>query len=366
MRITGEKRMRIVQLLPTVSFGDAVSNDAAAIHRMIGEMGYEPEIYADNIDLRLREIAVRPFSRMKPTEERDILIYHGSTGDGMNYLIPRLQGKKVIRYHNITPPSYFHGYSSEAETRCDNGYREIRRIAEAFAYGIADSDYNRIDMRKLGFRCPVDVCPIVIPWEDYDRESDSRVIDSWQGDGWTNLLFVGRIAPNKKQENLIRAFYEYHWRYNPRSRLFIVGNPAGMETYQGKLETYIHELGLEGLVIFTGQTSFPAILAYYRLADVFLCMSEHEGFCVPIAEAMYFGVPIVALRAAAVPETLGKGGLLLDSPDPVMTAAAVDRILRDDHLRGMLHEYQRVQLQNFQYDRIKRLMMQCLVKIREV
>ncbi len=355
--------MRIIQLLPTMSFGDAVSNDAAAIHRMIGEMGREPEIYASRIEPRLRGGYVRFAELMVPPSEEDVLIYHASTGDPLNNLIPRLPGKKMIRYHNITPPQYFRGYSAEAEARCAQGYREISRIARYFSRGIADSDYNRQDMRRMGFRCPVVVCPIVIPWEDYRQEPDPEILETYRGDGWTNLLFVGRIAPNKRQENLIRAFYEYHWRYNPTSRLIILGNPVGMETYLGRLKEYTARLRLEGRVVFTGRTSFRQLLAYYTLSDVFVCMSEHEGFCVPIAEAMYFGLPIVALRAAAVPETMGRGGLLLDSPDPAAAAAAIDRLVRDEALRQAVRKEQEKRLEQFSYEAVSRRMRQLIGKM---
>ena len=168
---------------------------------------------------------------------------------------------------------------------------------------------------------------------------------------------MGRISPNKKQENVIRAFEHYHRQYNPKSRLFLVGSAVGMETYLVRLRKYVRALGLEDCVVFTGQISFRAILAYYRLADVFVCMSEHEGFCVPVVEAMYFGKPIVALRAAAVPETLGKGGLLLDSSEPETAAAAIHRILTDEPLRESLRAGQEERLRDFSYEKVKERIM---------
>ena len=236
-------------------------------------------------------------------------------------------------------------------------------IARAFPYGIADSDFNRQDMRRLGFRCPIDVCPIVIPLEDYGREPDEEVLKQYRGDGVTNLLFVGRIAPNKKQENVIRAFRHYRKYYNPKSRLFLVGSSTGMESYLGRLKKYVKALGIEDGVVFPGQISFRAILAYYRLADVFVCMSEHEGFCVPVVEAMYFGKPIVALRAAAVPGTLGKAGLLLEDSDPAVAAAAIDRVVRDEKLRDALKTEREKQLKKFSYEVVSERMKKCLGKI---
>ncbi len=352
--------MKIVQLLPSMAFGDAVSNDAAAIRQMLLDSGYDTELYARHIDMRLPAGMVRHVDDMRLLSDDDVLLYHGSTGDPMNLRIPLLSGRKVIRYHNITPPGFFEEYSRHSRLLTENGYQEMRSIAGDFSYGIAVSDYNRQNMRALHFSCPIDVCPIVIPFSDYDREPDREVLERYSGDGWTNLLFVGRISPNKRQENVIRAFEHYHRNYNPKSRLFLVGSAVEMETYLVRLRKYVRALGLEDAVVFTGQISFPAILAYYRLADVFVCMSEHEGFCVPVVEAMYFGKPVVALRAAAVPETLGQGGLLLDSSDPGTAAAAVDRILTDGTLRERIRAAQQEKLAAYSYEKVKERFMGCL------
>ena len=352
--------MKIIQLLPSMSFGDAVSNDAAAIQQMIRDSGMDTALYSRHIDSRLPAGMVRHVKDMEPLADEDILLYHGSTGDPMNLRVPLLKGKKMMRYHNITPPGFFEEYSRRSKALTENGYWEMRTTAPDYSYALADSDYNRQDMRRLGFRCPIHVCPVVIPFSDYDREPDAEVLERYSGDGWTNLLFVGRISPNKRQENVIRAFEYYHRHYNPKSRLFLVGSPVGMETYLVRLQKYVKALKLEDSVIFTGQISFRAILAYYRLADVFVCMSEHEGFCVPIVEAMYFGVPIVALRAAAVPETLGNGGLLLDSSEPETAAAAIDRLVRDGELRGKLEEEQKKKLLGYRYEKVRERFLGCL------
>ena len=355
--------MRIVQLLPTMSFGDAVSNDAAAIRKMILEQGYETEIYASNIDARLPEGLVAKPDKMALLTDEDILVYHGSTGDPLNRLVPELGGKKLMRYHNITPPEFFRGYDRGAELRTKAGYREIRALSKAFDRCICDSDYNRQELRRMGYECPIDVCPIVIPFEDYDKEPDAEVLRKWQGDGWVNLLFVGRIAPNKKQEHVIRAFAQYHRQYNPKSRLFLVGNPTGMEKYDTQLKNYAWDLGLAGRVIFTGQIPFKKILAYYRLADVFLCMSEHEGFCVPLAEAMHFGKPIIALDACAVPETLGEAGLVLEDASPEIAAAAIDRVMKDGELQAAFARGRKKQLEKFAYESVKARMLECIMAV---
>ena len=355
--------MRIVQLLTTLSFGDAVGNDTLAIRQMLEDMGCETEVYAESIDSRLPAGCARPFREMGELKPEDILIYHGSTGTPLNGLIPRMGGKKVMIYHNITPSSFFMGYSPRSYLLTEQGYREISALKDTFDRCIADSKYNRQDLLKMGYSCPIDVCPIMIPFRDYDREPDEAVMARYRSDGWTNLLFVGRIAPNKRQEDVIKAFCCYHRYYNPKSRLFLVGNASGMEAYQEQLEQYAKTLGVAGHVLFSGHISFRSILAYYHLADAFVCMSEHEGFCVPVVEAMYFGVPIVAYAAAAVPDTLGGGGLLLQEKDPLLAAAMIDRVVRDGQLRAYLREKQKEKLREYDHGAVRKQMKEILDKV---
>ncbi len=354
--------MKIIQLLPTLSFGDAVGNDTLAIRKILQEEGYESRIYAENIDRRLPAGSALSLAKMPELKSGDVLIYHASTGTKLNQRFPTFGGKKVMIYHNITPPGFFRGYSPEAVRLTEFGYEGIRYLANKVQFCIADSEYNRSELIKMGYKCPIEVCPIVIPFEDYDRRPDPKVLKRYEGDGVFNLLFVGRIAPNKKQEDIIRAFYCYQKKYNPRSRLFLVGSSGGMERYEARLKSYVRTLGLEDRVVFPGHIRFPEILAYYRLADVFVCMSEHEGFCVPLVEAMHLGKPIVAYGSSAVPETLSGGGLLLESKDPWTAAAAINRLAEDEALREYLAERQKARLEALSYPEVKKKFMACLEK----
>ena len=355
--------MQIIQLLPTIQFGDAVSNDARAIDAIIREQGYSTAIYAENIDAHLPKGTAQLASNMPRLRDDDILIYHASTGTRLNYELPNFGGRQVMFYHNITPPQYFHGYNESAENLTKSGYEGMRFLSDKVNYCIADSDYNRQDLRRMGFKCPIDVCPIIIPFEDYDQEPNARLLNQYRGKKWTNLLFVGRIAANKKQQDVIRAFYCYQKRYNPKSRLFLVGNIQGMERYAIQLQRYTQLLGIEDKVVFTGHVKFDEILAYYRMADIFVCMSEHEGFCVPLVEAMYFGIPIVARRTSAISGTLGKGGLLLNDNSPEMAAAAIDRVLKDEALRDFLAEQQEKRLDELKYESVKQQVLACIDKM---
>ena len=356
--------MRIIQLLPVLAYGDAIGNDALAIHRVISRMGYETEIcYTDHMDSRLPADAARPFSGAGELKPDDILLYHMCTGAPINFELPKYGGKKVMIYHNITPPAFFHDINPEVEKIQQYACEGIRFLSDKVDRCIADSEYNRKDLLEAGYTCPIDVCPIVIPYTDYDAEPDEAVMKRMRADGVRNLLFVGRIAPNKRQEDVIRAFARYCSRYEAKSRLILIGSAGGMENYLAALKEYCRQLGLGDKVVFPGHIRFAEILAYYRTADAFICMSEHEGFCVPLIEAMYFSVPIVAYSAAAVPETLGEGGLLLDSKDPGVAAAAIRRIFRDEALRAHIRKGQEETLERFSPQRAEAQMAACIRKI---
>ncbi len=357
--------MRIIQMLPTLSFGDAVGNDTRAIRDILREAGYDTAIYAADVDHRLKAGEGFWLKDMPKLTDEDLLIYHGSTGSQLNFSLMEYGGRKVMVYHNITPPEFFRWYNPLAQKNMAFGYEGIEYLADKVEYCIADSSYNKEELRRMGYECPIDVCPILIPFEDYEREPDPTIMAQYQGDGWTNLLFVGRISPNKKQEDVIKAFYCYQRDYNPKSRLFLIGNPNGMERYEARLRTYAERLGIADKVIMPGHVKFDGILAYYQLADVFVCLSEHEGFCVPLVESMFFGVPIVAYGCCAVPETLGNGGLLLESKEPEMVAAAVNRVVTDESLRNGIAAEQKEMLQKYSHEVVSKQILACLKGIIE-
>ena len=254
-------------------------------------------------------------------------------------------------YHNITPPEFFRPYSPAATALTEYGYKGVEYLKDKIDYCLAVSSYNRSDLLRMGYTCPIDIRPILIRFEDYKQTPDEETIRKYS-DGKKNLIFVGRIAPNKKQEDVIRAFYHYKKR-NPESRLILVGSYSGMENYYNRLVKYAAALGLKEDVVFTGHIKFSAILAFYRIADVFVCMSAHEGFCVPLAEAMFFDVPIVALDTSAISDTLGGSGFLVDDNDPVFVSRVIDRVLNDEALRNELISGQRRRLKDFSYEKIK-------------
>lgn len=343
--------MRIIQLLPTLSFGDAIGNDTIALDGAISSFGFDSEIYAENIDKRLPQNIAQKIDKLKGVGHDDILIYHKSTGTDLTFSLDKFDCRRIMVYHNITPPEFFRPYSPAATTLTEYGYEGVRYLSDKVDYCLADSGYNRSELLKMGYTCPIDVRPILIKFDDYKQTPDADTISRYS-DGKTNLIFVGRIAPNKRQENIIRAFYCYK-RLNPESRLILVGSYAGMENYFERLVKYVKALGLEDDVIFTGHIRFSEILAYYRLADAFVCMSEHEGFCVPLVEAMFFDVPVIAYDTSAISDTLGGSGVLLDDNDPVFVSRVIDRVVSDKKLQSHIIDVQRRRLEDFSYERIR-------------
>lgn len=354
--------MRIVQMLPAFAYGDAIGNDTLALHQTLRAAHYKCMIVAQVIDSRLPAGVAVPWEKYTARPD-DVVLYHLSTGSEMNTAFGELNcAKKIVIYHNITPPQFFHGYYPEAEKSCAEGLAAARELAPKVDFAFADSAFNKQDLLDMGYACPISVLPILIKFSDYDKTPDAGVLQRYKDDGVTNIIFTGRIAPNKKHEDVIKSFYHYHRDYNASSRLILVGGYDQKNLYYQKLAAYTRALGLRDSVVFTGHIPFAQILAYYKLADALLCLSQHEGFCVPLVEAMYFSVPVVAYDCCAVGETLGGAGLLSPSNDPQMMAGLLNKLLEDEELRKKTIANGRERLQAFAHDKIKEQFLAELVK----
>lgn len=344
--------MRVVQLLPSLVRGDAIGNDAICMDRVLKNEGYETFIYADYLGRGINDRLAAMAGNLSDIRENDLLIYHLSTGSRLNDLVKNLPCKKIFIYHNITPAHFFAGCNPIMEQKAKKGLHEIKQLRDTADLVLAVSQYNKTQLQYMGYTCPIEILPILIPWEEYAKPADPDVVRKYN-DGAFNILFTGRIAPNKKQEDLIAAFCEFHRNYLPQSRLILVGNEAGMESYGRELRQYMAALGLNNQdVIFTGHVSFEELLGYYRVANVFLSLSEHEGFCVPLVEAMNFSLPIVAYDAAAVGETLGGSGVLLESKEPAYVSRVLWELREHSSLREQIVADQRKRQSDFGEDRI--------------
>ena len=341
--ITKEKR--IFQVAATVRHGDAVGNDVLAIQNALKAAGFAVATFAETIDSKVQAKNLYPIMVMPDPREDDIILYHFAAEDYLAETLEKAKCKVVLRYHNVTPPQFFEKYDTTAMLYTKRGLEEIQKLKDRIDYGLVVSGFNKKDLQRMGYDCPIDVAPILVQFEDYKKTPNAEVIQKYD-DGRTNILFVGRMAPNKKVEDVISAFAEYKKSYDSTARLFLVGGFNETDAYYRELNDHIRRLGVSD-VIFSGHIGFDEILAYYTIADLFLLMSEHEGFCVPIAEAMFFDVPIVAYDSCAVPDTLGGSGLLVKEKDYPMIATRIHEILTDEEKKKTIIEGQRERLKDF-------------------
>ena len=288
--------------------------------------------------------------------QQDMQIYYENYEKIMEYMIEK--DKKAAQYllFNIKEATFRRRTGCDGGTNtfhisADGGIYPCALAADKVDYCLAVSEFNKQNLIDMGYKCDIDVLPIIIPMSDYDKKPDKDVIKEYS-DGYTNILFTGRVAPNKKHENLIAAFYYYNRLYNNKSRLILAGSYKENDPYYIRLTEYTKKLGLGEAIVFTGHIKFNQILAYYKTADVFLCMSEHEGFCVPLVEAMKFKVPIIAYDKTAIADTMGYKGMIIDDNNPVYVAGCIDRVVRDKELRQQLVNWQNERLQSFEYNNI--------------
>ena len=320
------------------------------LKKVLKDMGYKTQIYAESIAPPLDAKAALDIRKLQGLNEKDVLIYHLSTGSQLNFDFAEYKCRKIIIYHNITPPDFFRRYDNFFEQICRWAIEGARFLADKADYCLADSLFNKCNLEEMGYKTPIDVLPIIIPFDEYNKKPDQDILKKYQ-DGRHNIVFTGRVAPNKCHQDIIAAFACYKKYYDSDARLFLVGSYRESDTYYRKLKKYVDLLGVED-VVFTGHIKFEEILAYYHVADVFLCMSEHEGFCVPLVEAMFFGIPIIAFNSTAVPMTLGDGGILVDKKDPIETAALINKVISDSKLQHFIRENQKRKLKDFQYEKI--------------
>ena len=326
MSATAGRRPRVHQVLATLGYGDAIGHEVLGIQRALHAAGYESSIYVETADPRLEPLTLDYRDMVGKVSAADVLIHHFSIGSRASRTAFALPGRMALVYHNITPPEYFIGVHKDLVKLCFRGRRELTAYVARCDLALGDSEYNRQELHDLGF-ADTGVLPVVPDFSHLAGIPD-RALAAGFDDGWTNVMFVGRVIPNKKFEDVIRAFHVYRTRHNPRSRLLLVGSYSGFERYLAMLHALIARLGTPD-VHFLGHVSNEELSALYDVADLFLCASEHEGFCVPLVEAFYKRVPVLAYAATAVPATMDGAGVLYETRDPAEVARLMDAILSD-------------------------------------
>jgi glycosyltransferase involved in cell wall biosynthesis len=334
---------RIAILAQTIATGDAVGNDVSGMSRALERHGHDVRSYAENWNITTQQVwrasEIGDFIK----GPSDVVIYHHSIGwnEGLDLLDGRRNSKKIVKYHNVTPSKFFVGVSRDFESRCRIGRLQIDDLTRAnFDLYLADSEFNLQELRAKGL--PTAKGLVVPPFHHTDRlstlEPDLAVLDACR-DGKANIVMVGRVSPNKRHDQLIEAFAHYFYDYNRHSRLLIIGHQEPeFESYYGFLRDLISQLWLQGAVVFTGQVSDEMLKAYYLAANVFVVTSEHEGFCVPLIEAMAMKVPIVAYSSTAIPDTAGNAAIVWSERDPRLIAESINVLVREEPVSAGLSQ----------------------------
>jgi len=334
----------IHQFVAGFSTGDAISNEARVLREMFRRWGHPSEIFADPLCIHpslRRESASVHACTVGP---RDLVLLHLSMGSPVNDVFRRLDCRKIILYHNITPHTYFSLLLPQAAELLRWGRDQLRTLAGSADVNLAVSGFNAAELEAVGYT-DVHVLPIVLDFDHLDAPADTTILDAY-GDDAVNVIFVGRCAPNKCIDDLVRAFGCFQRNVEPNSRLIHVGAFNGLEAYQGLVRIQARNLGLRH-VHFMGAVTLNQLVAFYRVGSLFLCMSDHEGFCIPLLESMYFDVPILAYAAGAVPETLAGAGVLFTEKRHEWTAEMMGRLVRDPGFRDAILAGQRDRLQRY-------------------
>jgi glycosyltransferase involved in cell wall biosynthesis len=330
---------RIALLTPTLITADAISNDICGMYEVLQKCGYESRLFANE---NTTGYDVLPSSKIKDflTSPQDILIYHYSMGWNIGLkLLQELKCRKVLKYHNITPPEFFVGFSVDYEHVCRSGRLQIKDIARANCdLYLSDSEYNSQELISEG--ADSSKCFVVAPFHHIDRleqlAPETQVFDQFVTHD-INILMVGRVAPNKGHASLIETLATYRREYNRYARLFFVGKEAvQLAGYGLSLRQLAADLAIGDSVIFTGGISDAQLKGYYLAADFFILTSHHEGFCVPLVEAMALKVPIIACESSAIPETVGKAGLVWKERNPYLLAESINYLDHNESVSAEL------------------------------
>ncbi len=325
--------MIIEQFLPAFHYGDAIGNSTLSFHNFLKSKGIESRIIALTIDEILEDIAI-PFKDYKE-DKNSIKILHFAIPSPLTDFFKSIKGKKVMIYHNITPPEFFIDFSEDLVKFTNAGREHLKQLKNTFDLNISDSDYNGKELSDLGYK-NVKTFPIIINLNDYKKPYNKAYYNLLKNER-KNIIFVGRVTPNKKIEDLIKTLFFYRKYINPSIRLIIAGNTKTLPKYYHAVKDLAARFILtQDDVFFTGHIPFDELLSVYKLGDLFLSMSEHEGFCLPLIESNLFQIPVIAFNAGAVSQTLGNSGILINHKEFDKVAALIDEVLNNEVLNKEL------------------------------
>lgn len=344
--------MKIHQFVHTLTFGDAISDEVRSIQRLLREDGIDSEIYAVHWH-QMYEGKVRDYRQFEPDLAQSkaagaetAVVLHYSIGSPMNGLYLSHDVRRVLIYHNLTPERWYEAYNSRVAADLKRGKEELPKIIAGTELCLSDSSFNEKDLLEMGAKQTL-VLPLLVDLAKWSVPANAGIAGAVRARGGVNIMHVGRIAPNKCIEDIIKAFYFFHHKIDKNSHLWLVGSDIDTELYSFELRSLIRDLLLHNAVSFPGALADSEVKAIYENSQLYLCMSEHEGFCVPLIEAMYFGLPVIAFDSSAVPDTLGDGGMLIADKDPGRTAELMHQILSSPALYERLQSQGRKRVESF-------------------
>ena len=343
--------MIVNQWVPAAHRGDAIGDSARRVRQMLRDAGHRSDLFALTIDDVLRD-EVRPFAD-PASRGGDITIFHFALPSAMTAAFASLGGVRILQYHNITPAAFFAPYDPQLFRLAALGRQELKSLAGHVDLALGDSEFNRQELEEMGF-APTGVFPIAVDTERLTAAPPLPALENILGDGLINILFVGRIVPNKRIEDHIRLAEHYKRYIDAYYRFIFVGRYDGIPRYYNAIRAMILQYRmLPDRFLFPGAVSDVELAAYYRWADVYVSLSEHEGFCVPLVEAMAADVPVLAYAAGAVPETLGGAGFVFSPKHLEFAAEMVGSLVYDRGVRTEIIAGQRRRLAAFARPRVE-------------
>ncbi|MCK4352491.1 glycosyltransferase [candidate division WOR-3 bacterium] len=351
--------MRVDQFIPGLYPGNSMAEDAIEIKKSLKNLGYASEIFSLEIasEVGSEGCFVKSYIPFK----NSIIIYHLGEGSPLIDFFLELPERKILLYHNITPPEFFKDIHKQITTT--GGIEDIKLFKDKIVLALADSEYSRQELKSLGFR-KTGTLPIILNSDKYKTLKNNDSLIKKFKDDWENILFTGRLVPNKKVEDVIKVFYYYKKGINENTRLFLVGTYTNSPTYIAFLKSLISNLKLTDVYI-PGYVDFTDFVAYYRISDIFISMSEHEGFGIPFLESMYFNIPIIAYNSTAIPYTIGDAGIIVNEKNYPKIAELINVILTDKDWRKEIIKKQRERLKEFSREKIEKKLKQYIEMVRK-
>jgi glycosyltransferase involved in cell wall biosynthesis len=344
--------MIVHQWVPAAHKGDAIGDSARRVRGLLRGLGHESELFALTVDDDLKG-DVRPFAD-SAAWRGGITIFHYALPSPMTAAFAALDHGRVLQYHNVTPAAYFAPYDPALFRLASLGRQELATLVGHVDLALGDSEYNRRELAELGFN-PTGVFPIAVDTARVTRAVRLPALETILDDGLVNFLFVGRVAPNKKIEDHIKLAEVYKRYVDAYYRFIFVGRYDVVPRYYAMIRGLMADYRLlHDRFVFTGPVPDDELAAYYRHAAVYISLSEHEGFCVPLVEAMAADVPVLAYAAAAVPDTLGGAGVQFAPKDLEIAAELLGQLAFDDTTRAAVIAGQRRRLADFGDARITR------------